>query len=110
MPQFILLLRADEKVFAGLSPEEAQKTMHRYQDWRRTKATGGQKLVDGEGKLIQKQNGKPSIVDGPFAEAKEVVGGFFVIEAANLDEAVEASKTCPHIDFGTIELRQIQNT
>jgi hypothetical protein len=110
MPQFILLLRDNQKVFASLSPEEAQKVMHRYQDWRRTKAVSGQKLTDGEGRVLQKQNGKPSIVDGPFAEAKEVVGGFFVIEAANYDEAVEAAKTCPHMDFGTIEVRQIQKT
>jgi len=39
-----------------------------------------------------------------------VVGGFFVIEAANYDEAVEAAKTCPHMEFGTIEVRQIEKT
>jgi hypothetical protein len=84
--------------------------MHKYQDWRRTKATGGQKLMDGEGRVLQKQNGKLSVIDGPFAEAKEVLGGFFVIEAANYDEAVEAAKTCPHMEFGTIEVRQIEKT
>jgi hypothetical protein len=84
--------------------------MHKYQDWRRTKATGGQKLMDGEGRVLQKQNGKLSVIDGPFAEAKEVVGGFFVIEAANYDEAVEAAKTCPHMEFGTIEVRQTEKT
>ena len=84
--------------------------MHKYQDWRRTKATGGQKLMDGEGRVLQKQNGKLSVIDGPFAEAKEVLGGFFVIEAANYDEAVEAAKTCLHMEFGTIEVRQIEKT
>jgi hypothetical protein len=39
-----------------------------------------------------------------------VMAGFFLIEAANYDEAVEAAKTCPHMDFGTIEVRQIQKT
>src|ERR1035438_2690470 len=110
MPQFILLLRGDRAAVNGSSPEEMQKLMHKYQDWRRTRATGGQKLMDGEGRVLQKQNGKPSVIDGPFAEAKEVVGGFFVIEAANYDEAVEAAKTCPHMEFGTIEVRQIEKT
>jgi hypothetical protein len=66
--------------------------------------------MDGEGRVLQKQNGKLSVIDGPFAEAKEVLGGFFVIEAANYDEAVEAAKTCPHMEFGTIEVRQIEKT
>ena len=110
MPQFILLLRDDRKAVDGLSPEEMQKLMQKYGDWRRSKATGGQKLVDGEGRVLRKQNGKPSVIDGPFAEAKEVMAGFFVIEAANFDEAVEAAKTCPHMEFGSIEVRQIQKT
>jgi hypothetical protein len=110
MPQFILLLRGDRNAVSAFSPEELQKLMHKYQDWRRTKATGGQKLMDGEGRVLQKQNGKLSVIDGPFAEAKEVLGGFFVIEAANYDEAVEAAKTCPHMEFGTIEVRQIEKT
>ena len=110
MPQFILLLRDERRPGTGFSAEELQTLIHRYRDWRLTKATGGQKLTDGEGRVLRKQNGKPSVIDGPFAEAKEVMGGFFVIEAANFDEAVETAKTCPHMDFGTIEVRQIEKT
>src|SRR5580704_2872003 len=110
MPQFILLLRDERRPASGLSPEETQKLIQKYGDWRRTKAIGGQKLTDGEGRVLRKQNGKPSVTDGPFVEAKEVMGGFFVIEAGNYDEAVELAKTCPHIEFGTIEIREIQYT
>ena len=110
MPQFILLLRDERKATEGFSPEEMQKLMQRYGDWRRTKATGGQKLMDGEGRVLRKQNGKPSITDGPFAEAKEIMAGFFVIEAGNYDEGVETAKSCPHMEFGSIEVRQIQKT
>jgi hypothetical protein len=110
MPQFILLLRDERRPASGLSPEETQKLIQKYGDWRRTKATGGQKLIDEEGRVLRKQNGKPSVIDGPFAEAKEVMGGFFVIEAANYDEAVETAKSCPHMEFGSIEVRQIQKT
>ncbi len=110
MPQFILLLRDDRKAVDGFSPEELQKLMQKYGDWRRSKATGGQKLVDGEGRVLRKQNGKPSVTDGPFAEAKEVMAGFFLIEATSFDEAVDAAKSCPHMEFGSIEVRQIQKT
>ena len=110
MPQFILLLRDERRPGNGFSPEEMQNLIQKYADWRRSKATGGQKLTDGEGRVLRKQNGKPSVIDGPFAEAKEVMGGFFVIEAASFDEAVETAKTCPHVEFGSIEVRQIQKT
>lgn len=113
MPQFVLLLRDDRKTVTGYSPEEMQKLMQKYGDWRRSlqsKATGGQKLMDGEGRVLRKQNGKPTVIDGPFAEAKEVMGGFFVIEVGNYDEAVELAKTCPHMEYGSIEVRQIERT
>ena len=110
MPQFVLLLRDDGQRFPGISPEEMQKIAQRYGAWRQSlqaKAVGGQKLTDGEGRVLRKQNGKPVISDGPFAEAKEVMGGFFIIEAADYNEAVELAKTCPHMDYGTIEIRQV---
>jgi len=55
-------------------------------------------------------NGKPIVTDGPFTEAKEVMGGFFVVEAEDYDQAVEVAKTCPHMDFGSIEVRQTERT
>jgi len=110
MPQFVLLLRDDRRAVSGISPEEMQKIAQRYGAWRQSlqaKAVGGQKLTDGEGRVLRKQNGKPVISDGPFTEAKEIMGGFFIIEAADFNEAVELAKTCPHMDFGTIEIRQV---
>ena len=50
------------------------------------------------------------VTDGPYAEAREVIGGLFMIEAANYDEVVELSKDCPHLDFGSIEIREVQPT
>ena len=47
------------------------------------------------------------MIDGPFPETKEIIGGYFVIEAVDYDEAVELAKSCPHIDFGRIEIRQV---
>jgi len=60
--------------------------------------------------MMRAENSKPVVKDGPFAEAKEVMGGFFVVEAEDYDQAVEVAKTCPHMDFGSIEVRQIERT
>jgi len=113
MPQYMLLLRDEPSVFAGFSPEEMQKMIQRYGDWRRSlqnRITMGQKLKDGEGRVMRTENSKPVVKDGPFAEAKEVMGGFFVVEAEDYYQAVEVAKTCPHMDFGSIEVRQIERT
>ena len=113
MPQYMLLLRDDPSVFADLSPEEMQKTLQRYGDWRRSlqnRIPGGYKLKDGEGRVMRTENSKPIVTDGPFSETKEVMGGAFILEAADYDQAVEVAKTCPHMDFGSIEVRQIERT
>jgi hypothetical protein len=113
MPQYMLLLRDEPTVFAGFSPEEMQKIIQRYGDWRRSlqnRITMGHKLRDGEGRVMRTEHSKPVVTDGPFAEAKEVMGGFFVVEAEDYDQAVEVAKTCPHMDFGSIEVRRIERT
>jgi hypothetical protein len=48
------------------------------------------------------------VTDGPFTEGKEVLGGFFTIEAAAYDKAIEIANTCPHLDFGSIEVREVE--
>ena len=68
---------------------------------------GGHKLVDGTGRIMHSAGGKLSVTDGPFAEAKEVLGGMFIIQAENYDQAVAIAGDCPHLDYGSIEIRQI---
>jgi len=51
--------------------------------------------------------GKPAVTDGPFAEAKEVVGGYWIIQAKSLEEAIEWVKRCPANETDTVEIRQI---
>ena len=113
MSKYVLLLRDDHAGFADASPEEIQKIIQKYTAWRaslQSRIIAGNKLKDGEGRVLRKENGKPSIIDGPFAEAKEVMGGFFVLEADSYDQAVELAKTCPHIEFGSIEVRAVEKT
>jgi hypothetical protein len=59
----------------------------------------------GEGATVRKRRGKITAVDGPYMETKEVIGGFFVVEADTLDEAVELAKGCPAAAYGGVEVR-----
>ena len=113
MAQFMLLLHESPSDFSSISPEEIQRVIGEYSAWRIKlqedgKLAGGLKLKDEGGRELSLRNGQVRVVDGPYAEAKEVVGGYFLIEAADYDEAVEISKSCPHLRYGgRIELRQI---
>ena len=60
------------------------------------------------GARVSFKGGKPIVMDGPFAEAKEVVGGYWIIEVASRADAIEWAKRCPGGDNETIEVRQIQ--
>jgi hypothetical protein len=108
MAQFVLLLREGE--FKGYSPEEMQKILERYLGWadqlrKEGRHRGGEELKE-TGRVLSVKNGK--VVDGPYTETKESIGGYFVIEAKDYDEAVEISKGCPHLNYnGSIELREI---
>ena len=114
MPQYILLLREAPSDFSNFSPEEAQQIFGEYFAWRSKiqaegKYVGSNKLREEGGRHVSMRNGKARVVDGPYAEAKEVMGGYFIISAANYDEAVETSKGCPHLKYnGWIEVREIE--
>jgi hypothetical protein len=114
MPQYLLLLH-DSGRWPDLSPEAIQGIIQRYVDWRKKVAGNGRKvdghkLRDGEGRLLRGTVGAPTITDGPYAEAKEVIGGLFVIEARDYNEAVKLASDCPHLEFGTIEIREVEPT
>ena len=60
-----------------------------------------------DGVRLQKRDGKRLLVDGPFAEAREMVGGFFVVDVETLDEAVEIADECPASEWLTVEVRKL---
>ncbi len=113
MAEFMLLLHENPQGFAQLSPQEIQNVIGEYGAWRERIAgegrlAGGNKLRDEGGRWLTGDNGDVRVVDGPFSEAKEVIGGYFMIKAADYDEAVEISRGCPHLRYGgRIELREI---
>lgn len=112
MPKYMLLLHDDLSALGNPTPEEIQAIIARYRDWSRKMAeagrlAGGEKLADEGGRHLRREGGGLSVQDGPYAEAREVLGGYFLLEAADYDEAADLAGSCPHLDFGWIELRQI---
>ena len=115
MPKFVLLLRDAGRFDPNMSPAEMQAIVQRYVAWRaKVQKNGssimGHKLHDKQGRVLTGNGGGLKITDGPYAEAREVLGGLFVIEAASYDEVVELTRDCPHLDFGSIEIREVQPT
>ena len=111
MQTYYLILRDEPTAFEGVSPSDMQAIVQRYVKWREANTagvTGGQKLADGQGRVLRRKSGALSVSDGPFVEAKEILGGFFVIEAESYDAAQAIAVTCPHLEFGSIELRQVE--
>ena len=108
--QYLLLFRGADWS-KRLSPEEMQKVASQWMDWfkglsEQGKVLGGSPL-DTEGKIVSGTNGR-TIVDGPFAESKEAIGGYFLLQVETLDEAVTIAKQCPGLPHGaTVEVRHI---
>jgi len=112
MSQFLLLLHDPvDSPLLSMSPAEMQEVIERYSAWSAKLAAegriaGGNKLTDGSARHLTKLG----VIDGPYPETKEIIGGYFLIEAASYDEAVEIALSCPHLDFGRIEVREIELT
>jgi hypothetical protein len=60
-----------------------------------------------EGKQVRIRGGRQRVVDGPFAESKEVIAGYMIIEAADMTTAVDIALRCPNAEFGSVEVREI---
>ncbi len=109
MPQYMLLLYSEPGKWEKVSPEDMQKAVEKYMAWT-TKPfhVDAKRLGPDGGRVIRSQGGKPRATDGPYSESKEVLGGFYLIEAANYDEAVQRSLDHPHLEYGgTLSIRQL---
>jgi hypothetical protein len=111
MPKFMMTLSSKPEHWKNLSPEEARTKFASYQVWgEELRAKGiyvaGEKLAEDAGKQLRLQNGRVSVIDGPFSETKEVLGGFLILRAASYDEAVALVRESPFVNDYTIDLRQ----
>ena len=112
MSHFLLLLYGDPTRWQAMPPKEMQAAFGKYMGWgdaarKKGFLVGANKLVDDAGRVIRGR--KPVATDGPYSETKEVLGGYYLIEASNYDEAVKLCLDHPHLEFdGTIEVRQVE--
>ena len=109
MNDYVLLYRGAER---GGSPEEMQQRMQKWIAWMKNLAEQGHLKDCGHplergGKTVRGR--QKSVTDGPFLEAKDAIGGYTLIQARDLDQAVELSKGCPIFDAetGTVEVRPV---
>jgi hypothetical protein len=108
--EYMLLFRGTDW-HKNLSPEEIQQVVNQMKAWfdRLTaegKAKAGKPLFY-EGKIVSQKRGR-MLTDGPFAESKEAIGGFFLLEVGSLDEAAEIAKDFPCLEYGaTVEVRPV---
>jgi hypothetical protein len=107
MAQYLLLLRDDSSAWEKMGPEEMQRTMERYIAWRNRPFVVGSNRLELTGRVMHRKDGKIGVTDGPFSESREVLGGYFAIEAKDYAEAVALTMDHPHTDFGTIEIREV---
>ncbi|MES1198869.1 MAG: YciI family protein [Pseudomonadota bacterium] len=116
--KFLCLAYYDEKAFTEISPDAFQSIVSQCPAYdQKLRDTG--KLVfsaslgpSSETTTLKPKNGKPKVIDGPFTEAKELVGGFFVIEARDIGEATDVASNHPAAHLGeqigwAVEIRPI---
>ncbi len=110
MKKFLLLLHEDSESLSKLSPKEMEELIHAHMAWAEELGQAGN-LLSGDGleeKGVQISGKECIIKDGPYLESKEILGGYYLIQAKDLDAAVEISKKCPcHLWGGTTEIRPI---
>lgn len=113
MPNYMLFLHEDQGQFDGRSQDEMMRIIQEYGAWAQKmrdekRFVGGEKLTDDAGKVLRNKGGKIVVTDGPYAETKEVVGGYFAISAKDYAEACAIAEACPHLKYGgRVEVREV---
>ena len=108
MSEYLFLYRGGQR---ETSPEKLQQQMQKWMTWLKGLGEKGHVKDQGQpleraGKLVKGR--QKTVTDGPFAEAKDVVGGYTLVEARDLDQAVELSKGCPIFETeGAVEVRPV---
>jgi hypothetical protein len=113
MPDYIFLLNRAQGPAPAFSPDRLSAVTKDYLGWgERMRAEGrlraGEKLTDDAGRVMTADAGRVRVTDGPYAETKEMLAGFYIVTAADYPEACQIAESCPHLKYGgRIEIRQI---
>jgi hypothetical protein len=111
--QYLMMIWVNEKGWASATPEQQQKQMAAYTAFREAigKAgvlKGSNRLQDGPtASTIRTVDGKTQVLDGPYADTKEQLGGYFLIDVPDQDAAISWAARCPGAQYGVVEVRPV---
>ncbi len=117
MPQFMLISQDSMEIPEGfeITPEIIQGIIQKYNDWAESLQKSGHlvglnKLREEPGRNIVGFGNHRVVTDGPYAETKEIIGGYWIITAADYDEAVKLASGCPSLELGSrVEVREVED-
>ncbi len=111
--KYMLIIFADEKAYASLSPEDAKRGYQAYMAYIEALKEAGAHIASDRlqptsaATTVRTVNGKTQVLNGPYAETKEQLGGYFIIDAPDLDAALAWAARCPGAQYGAIEVRPL---
>jgi hypothetical protein len=113
--RYLLTIYVDESVLEGRSPDESRRVLEEYEALSREWTDKGV-MLSGDGldpsstaTTVRVRGGERLITDGPFAESKEQLGGFYVVDCGGIDEAIDLAARIPAVRWGSVEVRPIMN-
>ena len=111
--KYMLLIHEDEQAFQGLTEAERQAIYAEYRKFSEEIAASGHYIGGSElqptatATTVRLRDGKRLVTDGPFAETREQLGGYYLVEARNLDDAIALAARIPSARTGTVEVRPL---
>jgi hypothetical protein len=107
--EFLALIHEDKNGWEGLTKDEQQAVIQRYMEFsERPEVVGGAELQPTDmASTVQIRNGDRLVTDGPYAEVKEALGGFFILDVDSIDEACRLAAEIPAAEHGAIEVRPV---
>lgn len=111
--RYMLLAYVDQSIFPKMSPEEQKQTFGAYQSFVEAVKKAGAFQASGRleptstATTVRVANGKTQVLNGPYTETKEQLGGYFLIDVPDLDTALSWAARCPAASHGTVEVRPV---
>jgi hypothetical protein len=111
--EYLLMIYGEESMWDKMTPEQQQQGAAAYMAYTEALKTAG--VLKGSNRLrptptattVRPVNGKTQVLDGPFADTKEQLGGYYLIEAPDLDAAMQWAGRCPGVQHGVVEVRAV---
>ena len=114
--QYMLMIHSDDAGFFAMKPAEQQQAMGAYMAFTEALKKAGalvgsnRLMPSSDAAIVRVANGKSQVLDGPFTDTKEQLGGYYLIEAPDLDAAIAWAARCPGAGHGAVEVRPVRTT